>query len=73
MYIPIFIMKVTHSTGEVAKKIGVSKITLLRWLWAEKLSEPKRQNFGGVDSRVWSEADLKRAKDFREQNYRKRS
>jgi DNA-binding transcriptional MerR regulator len=66
-------MKRTYSTAEVARMIGVSKNTLLRWLYAEKLAEPKTQTFGGVESRVWSEADLNRAKLYREQNYRKRS
>lgn len=70
--IPIF-MKASYSTSEVAKTIGVSKITLLRWLWDGKLAEPKRQTFGGIESRVWTAADLNRAKLYREQNYRKRS
>ena len=73
MNIPIFIMKAGYSTGEVAKAIKVSKITLLRWLWDGKIPEPKRQTFGGVENRVWTAADLNRAKLYREQNYRKRS
>lgn len=66
-------MKRTYSTAEVARLIGVSKMTLLRWLYAGKLPEPEMQTFGGVESRVWSESDLSRAKDYRERNYRKRS
>lgn len=66
-------MKVSYSTGEVAKAIKVSKITLLRWLWDGKIPEPKRQTFGGVENRVWSEADLSRAKLYRQEHYRKRS
>jgi predicted site-specific integrase-resolvase len=66
-------MKVTYSTAQVAKLIGVDKSTLLRWLYAGKLAEPKHQSFGGVDNRVWSETDLQRAKAHREQMYRKRS
>lgn len=74
MNIPIFIMKASsYSTSEVAKAIGVSKITLLRWLWNGKIPEPKRQTFGGVENRVWTAADLNRARLYREQNYRKRS
>ena len=48
-------------------------MTLLRWLWAGKLKEPKHETFGGVDNRIWSAADLERARAYREQNYRKRS
>jgi predicted site-specific integrase-resolvase len=66
-------MKTNYSTAEVAKAIEVDKSTLLRWLYAGKLAEPKHETFGGVDSRVWSAADLERARAFREQRYRKRS
>lgn len=69
--IPILIMKHGLSTVEVARVIGVDKSTLLRWLYAGKLPEPKQETFGGVESRVWSEADLKRAKDYRERLYYK--
>lgn len=72
MRIPI-LMKQAYSTAEVARAIGVSKVTLLRWLYAGKLVEPKTQTFGGVESRIWTEADMERAKKFREANYRKRS
>lgn len=64
-------MKPTYSTAEVAKEIEVSKNTLLRWLQTGQLAEPKRQTFGGVESRVWSEADVRRAREFREKRYRK--
>ncbi len=64
----------SYSTAEVAKAIGVSKKTLLRWLWEGKLAEPKQTvNMGRVDARVWSGADLARARAFREEHYRKRS
>lgn len=66
-------MKATLSTAEVAREIGVSKNTLLRWLYAGRLKEPSHETFGGVESRVWSAADLERARAFREQHYRKRS
>jgi hypothetical protein len=66
-------MKHAYSTAEVARAIGVNKTTLLRWLYAGKLPEPDTQTFGGVESRIWSEADLNRARLYREQNYRKRS
>jgi predicted site-specific integrase-resolvase len=65
-------MKQMYSTAQIADAIGVSKKTLLRWLWSGKLAEPK-QTVGTLDSRVWTQADLNRAKLYREQNYRKRS
>lgn len=65
-------MNQMYSTAQVASAIGVSKKTLLRWLWSGKLAEPK-QTIGSLDSRVWTASDLDRAKRYREQNYRKRS
>ena len=61
------------STAEVARAIGVSKNTLLRWLYAGKVSEPNTVTFGGVESRVWLDADLTRARQYKEEHYRKRS
>jgi len=66
-------MKTSYSTVEVAKAIGVDKSTLLRWLYAGKLAEPKHETFGGVDSRIWTARDLERARAYKEQSYRKRS
>jgi DNA-binding transcriptional MerR regulator len=63
-----------YSTAQVAKTIGVSKTTLLRWLREGQIAEPNRETtFGGIESRVWSAADLERARRFKEEHYRKRS
>jgi predicted site-specific integrase-resolvase len=66
-------MKQTYSTAQVAKEIGVSKKTLLRWLYAGKIPEPKKQTFGGVESRVWTDSDLSRAKEYRACHFGKRA
>lgn len=67
-------MSESYSTDAVAKTLGVSKKTLLRWLWSGALAEPEqRVTVGNIESRIWSAADLDRAKEFREQRYRKRS
>ena len=62
----------TYSTSEVAALCGVNKSTLLRWLYAGELPEPSKQALGGVEVRVWTAEDLKRAQRHREQRYRKR-
>ena len=61
-----------YSTGDVAKAIGVDKKTLLRWLAAEELPEPKTTTIGKIEYRIWSEKDLQRAKQYREANYRQK-
>lgn len=59
----------TYSTADVARIVGVDKSTLLRWLYSKQLPEPKHISAPGVDSRVWSEHDLQRAKLFKDENY----
>ena len=60
-----------YSTIDVARMIGVHKLTLLRWLYAGRLSEPRHSKDGGQDVRIWSDRDLNRAKQFKDANYRK--
>jgi DNA-binding transcriptional MerR regulator len=61
-----------YSTGQVAKKIGVAKKTLLRWLECGELPGPNSLTLGAIKYRVWSEKDLERAKQYRETHYRKK-
>jgi hypothetical protein len=54
-----------YTTAQVAKAVGVSKNTLLKWLYSGVLAEPKRSRVGGVSWRVWSERDLERARKLK--------
>jgi len=49
------------STFEVAKKIGVHKATLERWLASGRLASPKQLQVGQKTFRDWSDADVERA------------
>jgi DNA-binding transcriptional MerR regulator len=60
-----------YSTSEVAEKIGIAKRTLIRWLKDGKIAEPKRVEYPGIISRLWSERDVERLRKYKEQNYRK--
>jgi excisionase family DNA binding protein len=51
-----------YSTAQVAKLVGVSKNTLLRWLYDGILREPRRTPVGGAAWRVWSQEDIERAR-----------
>lgn len=53
------------STAQVARIVGVTKITLLRWLYAGVLKEPKRVKVVGGTWRIWTEADIRRAKQVK--------
>lgn len=68
------------TTAQVANKIFVHKRTLLRWLKAGFLSEPFAVQVPGIKPdgetgtimfRRWSEVDLARAKECKENKYRK--
>jgi hypothetical protein len=61
----------SYSTLQVARMLGVHKVTLQRWLLDGKLAEPRRIKNGGLDARVWTDRDVERAKKFKQENYRK--
>lgn len=60
--IPITAMKKGYSTAEVAKIIGVSKSTLLRWLADDVVPEPRRVKVAGIEWRIWSKAEIEKAR-----------
>ncbi len=45
--------------------IGVSKGTLLSWLYQSLLKEPGRAQVAGSNWRVWTEADIERARKLK--------
>jgi DNA-binding transcriptional MerR regulator len=54
-----------YSTAQVAGILGVSKVTILNWLRQGLLEEPRRSSVAGMEWRMWSEADLKRAREVK--------
>lgn len=64
-------MKRTYSTGEVMKIVGITRMTLLRWLKEGKIREPRRIGSGGIEARVWTDRDVERVLKFKQENYRK--
>ncbi len=70
-YLILWDVMKSYSTGTVAQVVGVHKRTLLRWLYAAKIQEPKRRRNGGVDARLWNDRDVKMARRYKEQFYRK--
>jgi len=55
----------TYSTAQVAKMVGVHKMTLIRWLLAGKIAEPRRLMNAGIDARIWNDQDVERARKFK--------
>jgi predicted DNA-binding transcriptional regulator AlpA len=62
----------THlSTAEVAKKAGIDRATLERWLASGKVARPKSLRIGQKLFRNWTDADVERVRKFKQENYRK--
>jgi predicted DNA-binding transcriptional regulator AlpA len=59
------------STIEVARKVGIDKATLERWLANGKVARPKPLRIGSKVFRHWSDVDVERVRKFKQQNYRK--
>jgi predicted site-specific integrase-resolvase len=62
---------INYSTAKVAAEVGVSKLTLVRWLVAGKIKEPRRVNQGGQEVRIWTDRDVERVRKYKAAHYRK--
>ncbi len=51
------------STQQVAKKLGMSKATLGRYILMGKVPAPPESMHGGIRMRLWSERDIERLKE----------
>ena len=59
------------STEEVARKVGVNRVTLERWLSSGKVKQPKTVRIGRGSFRCWTATDVERVRKFKQENYRK--
>jgi hypothetical protein len=59
------------STAEVARKIGIDKATLERWLASGKVTRPKPLRIGQKLFRNWTDADMEKIRKHKQENYRK--
>ena len=51
-----------YSTRQAAKKLGVSLMTLQRYLAAKHIPAPKVQKVGDVRVRLWTDKDIERTR-----------
>ena len=51
-----------YSTREAAKKLGLSLITLKRYIAAKKIPSPPIIQAGGMRIRPWTEEDIERVR-----------
>jgi len=59
------------STQDVARKLGINRVTLERWLSSGKVKAPKTVRFGKSEFRNWTAEDVARVRKFKQGNYRK--
>jgi len=52
----------TYTTAEAAAQIGVSRQTLYSWIEAEKINAPEPLELGQRSMRIWTKADIERAR-----------
>jgi len=57
--------KKQYTTVEAAKLIGVSRQTLQAWCKGRMIETPKLIEIGNLSVRLWSKADIQRAKRFK--------
>jgi excisionase family DNA binding protein len=55
----------TYTMEEAAKQLGVSRQTLYAWIEAGHVAAPKPTVVGRQSFRLWTEADVKRARKFK--------
>jgi excisionase family DNA binding protein len=59
------------STEDVAKQVGIGRVTLERWLSDGKVRAPKTIRYGRINLRQWTDADVERVRKYKQGNYRK--
>jgi excisionase family DNA binding protein len=47
-----------YSTVQAAKKLGLGRMTLHRYIRAKKIPVPKLQELGGARVRIWTHQDI---------------
>lgn len=59
------------STHDVARRVGINRVTLERWLSSGKVRPPKTIHYGKNEFRNWTAGDVERVRKYKEANYRK--
>jgi excisionase family DNA binding protein len=57
------------NTQQAAKAVGISVMTLHRWVVAKRLKAPKLRIRNGRAVRLWSQADLARLRKVKQEIY----
>jgi excisionase family DNA binding protein len=58
-----------YSTGEAAKRVGISRATLQAWIANGKIDAPETKSLGNVTVRLWTQFDLARLRKMKQKIY----
>jgi len=61
----------TLSTADIARSVGVNRVTLERWISNGKVKVPKLIQIGKRAFRNWTDRDVEKVKKYKQENYRK--
>lgn len=64
-------MSRTITTAKAAAAVGITRITLQRWIASGKVRAPRPTLRGSVGLRLWTSADIARLRKVKEEIYRK--
>ncbi len=60
-----------YSTPQAVKLVGISSMTLFRWITTKQFRPPRTQVIGGIKRMAWSRSDVARLRRFKEKRYNK--
>ena len=64
-------MILVHSTKEVAKAVGITHLTLQRWVARGGVQPSQRMKRGVREYWLWTDQDIARVRRYKEKNYYK--
>lgn len=60
-----------YTTREAAEAVGLTRVTVQRWIAAKKFRAPRTRLVAGVGKRLWNEGDISRLREMKKEIYRK--
>ena len=60
-----------YTTQEAAEAVGITRVTLQRWIARRKIKAPKPRLRNGVGVRLWTEAEVARLREMKKRIYSK--
>jgi DNA-binding transcriptional MerR regulator len=62
----------TFTTGDAAKQVGITRVTLQAWIKKGKFKAPPLATVGNISMRLWSESDIARLKKAKSKIYQEK-